>query len=114
MLFLKLGGNILSESESTSPTKCLENGLWEAPRDLHSKCGSGHTGVGMRTSSWLVWYNLQAFCIWQTQATLSLDAKTGERVGVTAKVEEDGPDVLICSLREGTSESQSLDLIFDS
>lgn len=48
------------------------------------------------------------------QATLSLDAKAGERVGVTAKVDEDGPDVLICSLREGTSESQSLDLIFDS
>ena len=48
------------------------------------------------------------------QATLSLDAKDGERVGVTAKVDEDGPDVLICSLREGASESQSLDLIFDS
>ncbi|CAK0787871.1 hypothetical protein CVIRNUC_011093 [Coccomyxa viridis] len=49
-----------------------------------------------------------------SQATLSLDAKDGERVGVTAKVDEDGPDVLICSLREGASESQSLDLIFDS
>jgi hypothetical protein len=48
------------------------------------------------------------------QATLSFDAKGGERVGVTVKVHEDGPDVLICSLREGTSESQSLDLIFDS
>lgn len=48
------------------------------------------------------------------QATLSFDAKAGERVGVTVKVDEDGPDVLICSLREGQSESQSLDLIFDS
>ena len=48
------------------------------------------------------------------QATLSFDAKKGEHVGVTVKVHEDGPDVLICSLREGTSESQSLDLIFDS
>ena len=54
---------------------------------------------------------MSALCL---QATLSLDAKDGERVGVTAKVDEDGPDVLICSLRESASESQSLDLIFDS
>ena len=59
-------------------------------------------------------YNLIRVSALWLQATLSLDAKDGERVGVTAKVDEDGPDVLICSLREGASESQSLDLIFDS
>jgi hypothetical protein len=50
------------------------------------------------------------------QATLSLDASAGEKVGVTCKVGgggEDGQEVLICSLREGATESHSLDLIFD-
>ena len=48
------------------------------------------------------------------QATLSSNAKAGERVGVTAKVDKDGPHVLICSLREGTCKSQSLDLLLSS
>lgn len=50
------------------------------------------------------------------QATLALDAKPGEKVGITCKIggeDEDGQEVLICSLREGNTESQSLDLIFD-
>ena len=48
------------------------------------------------------------------QATLSLDAKAGERVGVSAGVVKDGSHVLLCSLREGTCESLSLDLILNS
>ncbi len=48
------------------------------------------------------------------QATLSLDAKAGQRVGVSAGVIKGGPHVLICSLKEGSCESQSLDLVLDS
>ena len=76
--------------------------------------GGWFTDVGMRNLFLALTKSLRFFGLWQMQATLSLDASTGERVGVTAKVEEDGPDALICSLREGASESQRLDLIFDS
>lgn len=43
-----------------------------------------------------------------------MDAKSGTKVGVTCTVGEDGEEeVLLCSLREGGTESQNLDLIFD-
>ena len=48
------------------------------------------------------------------QATLSIDTQAGERVGVSIAVTKDGPHVLICSLKEGTCESQSLNLLLDS
>lgn len=43
-----------------------------------------------------------------------MDAKAGQKVGLTCKVGENGDEeLLLCTLREGASESQSLDLIFD-
>ena len=48
------------------------------------------------------------------QATLAMDAQPGQKVGLLAKVSEDDPGTLLCALREGGTESQSLDLIFDS
>lgn len=48
------------------------------------------------------------------QATLSMDAENGTKVGVTCTLGEDGDEeVLLCTLREGATESQSLDLVFD-
>ena len=53
-------------------------------------------------------------CMSLLQATLSMDAKSGTKVGVTCTMGEEGEgEVLLCSLREGGTESQSLDLIFD-
>ncbi len=56
----------------------------------------------------------EVLTVYTVQATLSFDAKAGERVGVTAKINGNGPHVLICSLREGTCESLSLDLVLNS
>ena len=46
------------------------------------------------------------------QATLSMDAQPGQKVGLLCKVAEDDEGTLLCALREGGTESQSLDLIF--
>ena len=43
-----------------------------------------------------------------------MDAENGTKVGVTCTLGEDGDEeVLLCTLREGATESQSLDLVFD-
>ena len=46
------------------------------------------------------------------QATLAMDAPQGQRVGISAKV-NDEPEVLLCSLREGSQESANLDIVLD-
>jgi hypothetical protein len=52
------------------------------------------------------------FTILPAQATLSMDAKPGQKVGLLCKVAEDDEGTLLCALREGGTESQSLNLIF--
>ncbi len=43
-----------------------------------------------------------------------MDADNGSKVGLTCTMGEDGDEeVLLCTLREGATESQSLDLVFD-
>lgn len=57
--------------------------------------------------------NLSSFCaciLWQ--ATLGLDCKGKQRTVVKCKV-GDNPEVLLCSLIPGVSESCALDLLFD-
>lgn len=51
---------------------------------------------------------------YSVQATLSSDARAGERAGVTASVKKDGPHVLICSLKEDIGDSCTLDLVLNS
>ena len=45
------------------------------------------------------------------QATLGLEATPNERVALKCKIGNE--EVLICSLREGTSESTNLDVLLD-
>ena len=54
------------------------------------------------------------FPVCRAQATLAMDAQPGQKVGLLAKVSEEDEGTLLCALREGGTESQSLDLIFDS
>lgn len=70
--------------------------------------------IGLQSYPSLTPLTLQLMCMFLLQATLSMDAKSGTKVGVTCTMGEDGEEqVLLCSLRQGGTESQSLDLIFD-
>lgn len=47
-----------------------------------------------------------------TQAVLDPGAKSGARAWLNVKVQE-GPELVVAALREGATEAQSLDLVFD-
>ena len=47
------------------------------------------------------------------QACLSTKAKPGSKAALRVRVTEEGESLLVCSLREGATESVGLDLIFD-
>lgn len=47
------------------------------------------------------------------QACLSTKAKPGTKAALRVRVSEEGQELLVCSLREGGTESVGLDLVFD-